>query len=89
MTQGKIERWHRSIKNQVLLENYYLPGDLKARIAEFVNYYNTEHYHESLDNQTPEDVYIGRRQTVLNRRRKIKQKTIEQRRRLYYRQKAA
>ncbi len=37
MTQGKIERWHRSLKNQVLLENYYLPGDLKARIGEFVN----------------------------------------------------
>ena len=60
MTQGKIERWHRSLKNQVLLENYYLPGDLKARIAEFVNYYNTERYHESLGNLTPADVYLGR-----------------------------
>ena len=89
MTQGKIERWHRSMKNQVLLENYYLPGDLKTRIAEFVDYYNTERYHESLDNLTPEDVYTGRGQTVLNRRRKIKQETIERRRRLYYRQKAA
>ena len=73
MTQGKIERWHRSMKNQVLLENYYLPGDLKARIGEFVDYYNTERYHESLNNLTPEDVYTGRGQTVLNRRRRIKQ----------------
>ncbi len=89
MTQGKIERRHRSMKNQVLLENYYLPGDLKARIAEFVKYYITERYHESLNNLTPEDVYTGCGQTVLNRRRKIKQKTIEQRRRLYYQQKAA
>lgn len=89
MTQGKIERWHRSMKNQVLLENYYLPGDLKARIGEFVNYYNTERYHESLNNLTPEDVYTGRGQIVLNRRRQIKQKTIDQRRRLYYREKAA
>ena len=89
MTQGKIERWHRSMKNQVLLENYYLPGDLKARIGEFVNYYNTERYHESLNNLTPEDVYTGRGQTVLNRRRRIKQKTLAERRRLYYRQKAA
>ena len=24
MTQGKLERWHRSMKNQVLLEHYYL-----------------------------------------------------------------
>ena len=89
MTQGKIERWHRSLKNQVLLENYYLPGDLKARIAEFADYYNTERYHESLDNLTPEDVYTGRGHTILERRTKIKQKTIEKRRRLYYRQKAA
>jgi transposase InsO family protein len=42
MTQGEIERWHRSMKNQVLLENYYLLGDLKVRIGAFVDYYNTE-----------------------------------------------
>ena len=60
ITQGKIERWHRSMKNQVLLENYYLPNDLKIRIGKFVNYYNTERYHESLNNLTPEDVYTGR-----------------------------
>jgi transposase InsO family protein len=89
MTQGKIERWHRSMKNQVLLENYYLPGELKARISEFVDYYNTERYHESLNNLTPEDVYTGRGQTVLNRRRRIKQKTLAERRRLYYQRKAA
>jgi len=89
MTQGKIERWHRSMKNQVLLENYYLPDDLKARIGEFITYYNTQRYHESLNNLTPEDVYTGRRQTVLNRRMKIKQRTIAERRRLYYKQKAA
>jgi transposase InsO family protein len=76
MTQGKIERWHRSMKNQVLLENYYLPGELKARIGEFVDYYNTERYHESLKNLTPVDVYTGRVQTVLIRRRLIKLKTL-------------
>jgi transposase InsO family protein len=75
MTQGKIERW--------------LPGDLKARIGEFVDYYNTARYHERLNNLTPEDVYTGRGQAVLNRRRKIKQKTLQQRRRLYDRQNAA
>jgi transposase InsO family protein len=89
MTQGKIERWHRSMKNQVLLENYYLPSELKARISAFVDYYNTERYHESLKNLTPEDVYTGRGQTVLNRRRRIKQKTLAERRRLYYQRKAA
>jgi putative transposase len=50
MTQGKIERYHRSMKNQILLENYYLPGQLEQRLAEFVDYYNLRRYHESLNN---------------------------------------
>ena len=29
MTQGKIERWHLTLKNRILLENYYLPGELE------------------------------------------------------------
>jgi transposase InsO family protein len=29
MTQGKIERWHLSLKSRILLENYFLPGDLE------------------------------------------------------------
>jgi transposase-like protein len=48
-----------------------------------------ERYHESLDNLTPEDVYTGREQSILERRRRIKRKTIEKRRRLCCRQKAA
>jgi transposase InsO family protein len=83
MTQGKIERWHRSMKNQILLENYYLPSELEARIADFVTHYNTRRYHESLDNVTPEAVYFGRAQTILNRRQTIKRETLEQRRRLH------
>ena len=30
MTQGKIERWHQTLKNRILLENYYLPGDSRS-----------------------------------------------------------
>ena len=66
MTQGKIERWHRSMKNQILLENYYLPGQLESAIDSFVAYYNHERYHESLKNLTPPDVYYGRGTQVLN-----------------------
>ena len=71
MTQGKIERYHRSMKNQILLENYYLPGQLELRLGEFVDYYNNRRYHESLDNLTPADVYFGRGQIILNRRENI------------------
>jgi putative transposase len=83
-TQGKIERWHRSMKNQVLLENYYLPNELKTRIGEFVDYYNHERYHESLNNLTPADVYYGRGQTILNRRERIKLKTLAMRKQNHY-----
>ena len=58
MTQGKIERWHQTLKNRILLENYYLPGDLEAQIAAFVADYNHLRYHESISK--PADVYFGR-----------------------------
>ena len=72
MTQGKIERYHRSMKNRILLENYYLPGQLEQSIEEFVEYYNNCRYHESLDNLTPADVYFGRGQAILKRRERTK-----------------
>ena len=82
-TQGKIERWHQTLKNRILLENYFLPGDLEAQIAAFVEHYNHRRYHESLDNLTPADVYFGRGRTILLERERIKRKTIEQRRLLH------
>ena len=82
-TQGKIERWHQTLKNRILLENYYLPGDLEAQIGRFIEYYNHQRYHESLDNLTPADVYFGRGRAILQERHRIKQKTIEQRRLLH------
>ncbi len=73
---GKIERYHRSMKNLLLLEHYYLPQELEARIEEWVNYYNYHRYHESLDNLTPADVYSGRKGEKLQERKKVKQQTI-------------
>jgi putative transposase len=80
MTQGKIERWHLSLKSRILLENYYLPGHLEHAVERFVDHYNHRRYHEALDNLTPADVYFGRGQTILDRRKEIKRRTIEQRR---------
>jgi len=82
-TQGKIERWHQTLKNRILLENYYLPGDLRQQIGAFVDHYNHRRYHESLQNLTPADVYFGRGQTILKQRERIKRKTIETRRLLH------
>lgn len=79
-TQGKIERWHQTLKNHILLENYFLPGDLKANIERFVEHYNHRRYHESLENLTPADIYFGRAQTILFERERIKRNTLKQRR---------
>jgi putative transposase len=84
-TQGKIERYHRSMKSVVKLNTFYFPWELEQAIADFVAYYNTVRYHESLDNVTPADVYFGRQQEVLTQREIIKQRTLHQRRRHHLR----
>src|SRR3546814_19948138 len=79
-TQGKIERWHQTLKNRVLLENYYLPGDLEQQIDAFVEHYNHPRYHESLNNVTPADAYFGRAAAIIQQRDRTKRKTSEHRR---------
>lgn len=76
MTQGKIERYHRSMKNILLLDNYYHPSELEYYIGIFVDYYNNHRYHEALNNVTPADVYYGRDREVLTKREQIKKKTM-------------
>jgi putative transposase len=82
------ERWHQTLKNRILLENYYLPGDLEAQIEAFVADYNHRRYHESIDNLTPADAYFGRGQTILLQRERIKRQTNTQRR-LHHQRQAA
>ena len=64
-TQGKIERYHLTIKNIVKLQNYYLTQELEDAIGEFVEYYNNCRYHESLKNVIPADMYYGRQEKIL------------------------
>ena len=78
-TQGKIERWHQTLKNRILLEHCYLPGDLETQVETFVEYYNHQRYHESLKNVTPADAYFGRAESIIKQRERIKRKTIERR----------
>jgi len=80
-TQGKIERYHRTMKNVVTLENYYAPWELEQEIERFVGWYNRERYHESLDNVTPADVYHGRHHEIMTAREVLKLHTLERRRR--------
>jgi putative transposase len=86
-TQGKIERYHRSMKNVVKLDNYFCPEELEGALEQFVNYYNHKRYHESLNNVTPADVYFGKQEQILRRREKIKQQNLMQRRKIYFTEK--
>lgn len=86
-TQGKIERYHRTMKNVIKLDNYYSPQQLKNAITEFLVYYNTMRCHESLQNVTSEDVFIGRQKRVLEKRAKTGQKKILLRRKIYKKEK--
>ena len=79
-TQGKIERWHQTLKNWILLENYYLPGDLENQIIAFVDHYNNQRYHESIGNVTPADAYFGRHTAIIEKRKRIKKLTTQNRR---------
>ena len=87
-TQGKIERWHQTMRNRILLENYYMPGELEAQIERFVDYYNHHRYNESLSNVTPADAYFGRDMAILQNRQMIKRRTLQNRRLRYHAQAA-
>lgn len=78
-TQGKIERYHRTMKNVIKLDNYFSPGQLEQRMQAFVEYYNHKRYHESIKNLTPADVFYGRSERILKRRKRIKTKTLSER----------
>jgi len=83
-TNGKLERYHQSIKREVNQVPYELPGQLERAIADFVDYYNYRRYHKALGNVTPADVLYGRREQILQRRKEVQIQTINRRR--YYNQ---
>ena len=80
-TNGKLERYHQSIKQEVNQVPYEVPGDLEAATLGFVDYYNNRRYHKALGNVTPDDVLKGRRDGILIRRREVKAQTLQWRQR--------
>jgi transposase InsO family protein len=81
-TNGKIERYHRSLKSEINQLPYDMPGNLEQAIAAFIEYYNYQRYHEGLGDVTPYDVYTGRYLEILSKRKEAKNRTLQERR--YY-----
>ena len=79
-TNGKIERYHRSIKGELSLLPYEVPSQLERAITDFVDYYNYRRYHKALSNVTPADVLYGRREEILKHRKEVQIQTINRRR---------
>jgi putative transposase len=78
-TNGKIERYHKSLKSVIKLNVYSCPADLKVEVDKFINFYNQSRYHESLGNVTPDDVFYGRRERIIKEREDKRRLTIMRR----------
>ena len=80
-TNGKLERYHQSVKREVNQVPYEVPGDLEVAIAGFEDYYNNRRYHKTLGNVIPDDVLKGRRDGILIRKREVKAQALQWRQR--------
>jgi putative transposase len=75
-TNGKIERYHRTIKGEIKLVSYEMPGELLKALGAFADYYNYRRYHEGLGDVTPHDVYTGKHIEIIQGRKEAKSMTL-------------
>ena len=67
------------MKNVIKLNHYFCLSELEKAIDEWVKYYNERRFHESLENLTPKDVYLGQWERIKKIREIIKKNSINKR----------
>ena len=78
-TNGKLERYHRTLKSDVNQVPYEIVQDLETAIGGFVEFYNHRRYHKALGDVTPAHVLEGRREAILARRKEVQRETFQRR----------
>ena len=78
-TNGKLERYHQTLKRDVNQLPYDVPRELEVAIGRFVDFYNYHRYHKALRDITPAAMLAGRREEILGRRGEVKDRTINKR----------
>ncbi len=64
-SNGKIERWHKTIKSDAIRRhNPSTLEDARRVVAEFVTHYNGVRLHSAIGYVAPNDVLAGRQQTL-------------------------
>ena len=80
-TNGKLERYHRTLKDDINQVPYEVVEDLEAAIRDFVEFYNYRRYHQALRVVTLADVLEGRLEAILAQRKEVQRETFDRRRR--------
>lgn len=83
-SNGKIERFYQTCKNELIRKNSFLSlEDLKRQLDLYMNIYNNERLHSALGYITPKDMLLGRREQIFGERKekllKARQERIRQR----------
>jgi hypothetical protein len=77
---GKLERWHKSLKRECIRERTPLSlEDAKRLIQQYVDHYNHVRLHSAIGYVTPNDMLAGRRPTIHAERDRKLEKARQQR----------
>jgi len=68
-SNGKIERWHKSVKGECISSKYFGTLEQAAEVIQgYIDYYNMERLHSAIGYVTPYDMLCGRKDQIVAER---------------------